>query len=67
MTHLAIDGAVQIPIALLTPSPTNPRKHFDPDRIAQIAASMLAVGQVQPIRARPNPAHTPSNGPGSNT
>lgn len=57
-----LEGAVQIPTALLVPSPTNPRKHFDAERVTQIADSMLAVGQIQPIRARPNPLHTASNG-----
>jgi ParB/RepB/Spo0J family partition protein len=46
----------------LTPSPTNPRKRFDPARVTQIAESMKQVGQIQPIRARPNPRHTASNG-----
>lgn len=46
----------------LTPSPTNPRKRFDPARVTQIAESMKQVGQIQPIRARPNPKHTASNG-----
>lgn len=57
-----LEGAVHIPLALLAPSPTNPRKHFDAERIRQIADSLRAVGQIQPIRARPNPAHTPGNG-----
>jgi ParB/RepB/Spo0J family partition protein len=61
-TRQPLDGAVQIPTALLVPSPTNPRKHFDADRVTQIAESMLSVGQIQPIRVRPNPLHTASNG-----
>lgn len=46
----------------LVPSPTNPRKHFDPERVAQIAESMQQVGQISPIRARSNPAHKPGDG-----
>lgn len=47
---------------LLQPSPTNPRKRFDPLRVQQIADSMDEVGQIQPIRARPNPAHREGDG-----
>lgn len=51
----AIDGAVHIPLALLKPSPTNPRKRFDPDKLATLAASIKAHGLLQPILARPAP------------
>ena len=46
----------------LQPSPTNPRKRFDPARVQAIADSMDEVGQIQPIRARPNPAHHSGDG-----
>lgn len=49
----AIDGAVHIPLALLAPSPTNPRKHFDPAALQDLAASIKAHGQLHPILARP--------------
>lgn len=48
--------------SLLAPSPTNPRKRFDPARVQQIADSMRQVGQIQPIRARPNPQHHAGDG-----
>jgi|GEM_PF-855414 len=57
-----LEHAVRLAPGQLTPSPTNPRKHFDPDRVAQIAASMLQVGQISPIRVRSNPAHTAGDG-----
>ena len=46
----------------LQPSPSNPRKRFDAARVQQIADSMDEVGQIQPIRARPNPGHREGDG-----
>ena len=49
----AIDGAVHIPLALLKPSPTNPRKAFDQAALQDLADSIKAHGLLQPILARP--------------
>lgn len=46
----------------LQPSAHNPRKRFDPVRVQQIADSFDEVGQIQPIRARPNPLHRDGDG-----
>ena len=57
-----LEGGLQIPLTLLTPSPLNPRKRWNAQRIAKMTESLRASGQVQPIRVRANPAYTPSNG-----
>lgn len=53
ITRAPIDGAVYIPLELLAPSPTNPRKHFDPKKLDELAASIKAHTLLQPILARP--------------
>lgn len=55
----AIDGALHIPLALLKPSPTNPRKHFPAADLAELAHSLKTLGQLQPILARPAPGAKP--------
>ena len=57
-----LDGALRIPVALITPSPLNPRKRWATDKVASMAADMAVNGQIQPIRVRPNAQHTPTNG-----
>lgn len=37
----------------LTPSPLNPRKHFDEEKIAEIGASIVEKGLLQPLTVRP--------------
>lgn len=49
----AIEGAVHIPLALLKPSPTNPRKHFDQAHLEELASSIRKHGVLTPILARP--------------
>lgn len=44
-----------IPIALLDPSPTNPRKTFDKVTLAELGESVKDKGILQPIIARPKP------------
>lgn len=56
--HLPDDGQLIRPdTAMLHPSPTNPRKHFDPDALAELAESIKAQGIMQPILARVMPEH----------
>src|SRR5712691_4422131 len=43
----------RIPLAQLMESPWNPRKHFDPAKLAETAASLRANGQLTPITVRP--------------
>ena len=46
----------QAPIALIAPSLTNPRKTFDPAKLAELTASIAAMGVHQPVLLRPLPA-----------
>ena len=46
----------QAPLALIAPSPTNPRKTFDPARLQELADSIKASGVHQPVLLRPLPA-----------
>ncbi len=41
-----------IPVAKIVADPDQPRKHFDPDALDRLAASLKAKGQLQPIRVR---------------
>lgn len=42
-----------LPIARITPSHSNPRKHFDKDKLAELTESVSAHGILQPILVRP--------------
>jgi ParB family chromosome partitioning protein len=42
-----------IPLAQLEPDPDQPRKEFDPETIADLAGSIVEVGQLLPLRVRP--------------
>lgn len=44
-----------LPVAHIVASPSNPRKHFDADYIAELAASIKSHGLIQPITVRPLP------------
>jgi ParB/RepB/Spo0J family partition protein len=48
---------LDIPLAHLYPSPTNPRKRFDQRALGELADSIKSHGVIQPIvvRANPNP------------
>ncbi len=39
----------------IVPSPTNPRKHFDPESMAELVESMRRHGVMQPLLVRKNP------------
>lgn len=43
---------ISIPLAKLKPSPSNPRKHFDDTKTAELAASIGKVGVLEPIIVR---------------
>jgi ParB family chromosome partitioning protein len=51
-----IKDALAIEVDRLAPDPDQPRKEFDPDALAELAASLKARGQLQPIRVRWNEA-----------
>jgi len=41
--------AVSLPVASIIPNPNQPRKQFDQDQIAELAASIIENGLMQPI------------------
>ena len=47
----------EIRVELIVSSPTNPRKHFDQAKLAELAESIRATGVHQPVLVRPLPAH----------
>lgn len=47
-----IAEALRIPRTLLAPSPTNPRKHFDAARLAEMRESIARHGVLQPLVVR---------------
>lgn len=44
--------ALTLPVAQLHPDPDQPRKEFDPEALQDLADSLKARGQLQPIRVR---------------
>lgn len=60
-TNLA--GVKNIPLGDIAFSPTNPRKHFDPAGIKDLADSILSQGLVQPIVVRANPSKAKNTPP----
>jgi len=46
-------GVQTIAISSITPNPEQPRRHFDEDALADLAASIAARGLIQPIVVRP--------------
>lgn len=50
------NDVAEIEVGRIAADPEQPRKEFDPDRIAEMAASLKESGQLQPIRVRWDPA-----------
>jgi ParB family chromosome partitioning protein len=50
-------GLRQIPLDLLDPNPFQPRVAFPPEGLEELAESIRVRGILQPILARPHPAH----------
>ena len=46
-------GVVQIAVALITPNPKQPRKHFDSEELEQLTASIKEHGVIQPLLVCP--------------
>lgn len=44
-----------IPVEQITPNPDQPRRIFDPDALAELAASLKNRGVLQPLIVRPHP------------
>jgi ParB/RepB/Spo0J family partition protein len=49
------DQTSKTPIDRIHPSPTNPRKTFDEDGLAELADSIAELGILQPLVVRPHP------------
>ncbi len=46
-------GIQMLPVGSIEPHPQQPRRHFDEDALAELAASISARGLIQPIVVRP--------------
>jgi ParB/RepB/Spo0J family partition protein len=46
---------VVVSVAKVRPNPKNPRKHFDPEALAELAKSLKEDGLIQPLTVRPTP------------
>lgn len=55
-------GLRSIDVKTITPNTNQPRIHFDEDALAELAASIRAVGVLQPILVRPLSASDSKNG-----
>jgi ParB family chromosome partitioning protein len=43
-----------LPIAKIDPNPSQPRRHFDPDALAELGRSIRDQGLLQPVAVRPH-------------
>lgn len=48
------NNVINLPLESVTISKTNPRKHFDPEQLTELADSIKTHGVLQPILVRPN-------------
>jgi len=44
-----VSGTHEVPVSEVSPNPEQPRRHFDPDELRQLAESIAAHGVLQPI------------------
>lgn len=54
-TNAASHGPQTIPVEQITPNPDQPRRAFEPDALAELAASIRNRGVLQPLIVRPHP------------
>lgn len=47
---------IDLPVSSLQPNPDQPRKHFDPEALEDLTASVREKGLLQPVIARKNPS-----------
>lgn len=50
-------GVLQLPLDQISPNPQQPRTHFDPEALAELADSIRAHGILQPLIVTTNPNH----------
>ena len=55
-------GELTLAVGALNPSPLNPRRRFDQDRLQELADSLRENGMLQPVVVRPIPAGQPGHG-----
>jgi len=48
-------GFASLPVSAIEPHPDQPRRHFDEEALAELAASIAARGVIQPVIVRPLP------------
>lgn len=48
-------GFMRLPVDLINANPDQPRKHFDPDALRDLTASVKEKGVLQPVLVRPDP------------
>ena len=53
-TPTPTSGVLEVPLDLIQPSPYQPRAHFDPQALEELAQSMRSGGVVQPVIVRPH-------------
>lgn len=53
LTGTSQDDVIQVPIAQLRPNARQPRRYFDPEALAALAASVHKRGVLQPLLVRP--------------
>lgn len=46
-------GLANLPVGAIEPHPDQPRRHFDEEALAELAASIAARGVIQPVIVRP--------------
>lgn len=52
---LRAGGLAMLAVSAIRPHPNQPRRHFDEDALAELAASIAARGVIQPVIVRPMP------------
>ncbi|HLX61593.1 MAG TPA: ParB/RepB/Spo0J family partition protein [Planctomycetota bacterium] len=55
--------AAEVPLSSIRPNPDQPRTHFDPVALDELAASIKARGLIQPVVVRPIQEPRPTNEP----
>ncbi len=53
----AVAGVTEVAVAQIVPNPRQPRLHFDPDELAELAASIAEHGVIQPLIVTKGDSH----------